>query len=147
MASDNNVIFHSMISSIQKVALYETKTKLYLLGSNDQETRFRLLQIDRTHPNELIIQEYPNEMEARGIRKLVSSWGHYKLTSAYGILGFVRFLEGYYLILVTKRTRIGIVGMHLLYTIMVWHDDYDDDYGTLIEYYYYYGVGYYDDTR
>lgn len=116
--SDNNVIFHSMISSIQKVALYETKTKLYLLGSNDQETRFRLLQIDRTHPNELIIQEHPNEMEARGIRKLVNSWGHCKVTSAYGILGFVRFLEGYYLILVTKRTRIGIIGMHLIYTIM-----------------------------
>lgn len=37
--------------------------------------------------------------------------------SAYGIIGFVKFLEGYYLILVTKRNKIGFIGNHTIYTI------------------------------
>lgn len=91
--------------------------KLHLVGSNNQETRFRILAIDRTRPNALHIEENPNEIEARDIRRIVGSWGNCKKISAYGILGFVRFLESYYLILVTKRTRCAFVGMHLIYTI------------------------------
>lgn len=88
-----------------------------MVGCNTQETRFRILEIDRTHPTELNIVENPNEIGPRDLRKLVGTWGHTKQISAYGILGFVRFLEGYYLILVTKRTRCAVVGMHLIYTI------------------------------
>lgn len=88
-----------------------------MVGSNDRETRFRILTVDRTRPGELHIEENPNEIEAKDIRKLVSSLGHCRKISAYGILGFVRFLEGYYLILVTKRIRCAFVGMHLIYTI------------------------------
>jgi phosphatidylinositol 3,5-bisphosphate 5-phosphatase len=40
-----------------------------------------------------------------------------KTTTAYGILGFVRFLEGYYLLLVSKRRRIGSIGCHHVYGI------------------------------
>lgn len=88
-----------------------------MVGSNDQETKFRVLVIDRTHPNELPIRENPIELDARELRKAVAGWSYEKKISAYGILGFVRFLEGYYLILVTKRTRRAIIGMHLVYTI------------------------------
>lgn len=88
-----------------------------MVGSNDKETRFRILEIDRTVPGELHIHENPDEIEAKDIRRFVASLGHCRKTSAYGILGFVRFLEGYYLILVTKRTRCAFVGMHLIYTI------------------------------
>lgn len=38
-------------------------------------------------------------------------------TSAYGVLGFISFMEGHYLILVTKRTKIAAIGMHIIYTI------------------------------
>lgn len=75
------------------------------------------MEIDRTRTDELCIKENPNEIEAKDIRRFVGSLGHVRKTSAYGILGFVRFLEGYYLILVTKRTRCAFVGMHLIYTI------------------------------
>lgn len=33
------------------------------------------------------------------------------------MLGFICFLEGYYLILVTKRTKCSVVGLHTIYTI------------------------------
>lgn len=90
---------------------------MHLVGSNDQETKFRVLDIDRTKTNELHIRENPCELDARELRKLVNGWGYCKKISAYGILGFVRFLESYYLILVTKRTKRAFIGMHLVYTI------------------------------
>lgn len=31
--------------------------------------------------------------------------------------GFVRFLEGYYIILITKRRKVGIIGHHTVYKI------------------------------
>lgn len=37
--------------------------------------------------------------------------------SAYGVLGFIRFMESYYMILVTKRTKCGIIGKHVIHTI------------------------------
>ncbi|XP_058975883.1 polyphosphoinositide phosphatase-like [Musca domestica] len=113
-----NIIFNPLISAIQKVVLYETRTRLYLVGSNNRETRFRLLTIDRTQHDRLAIDENPNEYNALEIRRFVGSLGGQpKVTSAYGVLGFVRFLEGYYLILVTKRKSCAHLGMHLIYTI------------------------------
>lgn len=38
-------------------------------------------------------------------------------TVAFGIVGFVRFLEGYYIILIVKRRCIGIIGSHCIYKI------------------------------
>ena len=40
-----------------------------------------------------------------------------ELCSAYGILGFIRFLHGYYLMLITKRRRVGMIGSHVIYGI------------------------------
>lgn len=115
--SCKNTTFHPVISSIQKIAVYETKQKLYLVGSNSRESRFRILEIDKTVTDELKIYENPHELEQRDIRKFVNNLRYTKAISAYGILGFVRFLEGYYLILVTKRTRCAVLGMHMIYTI------------------------------
>ncbi|XP_039432088.1 polyphosphoinositide phosphatase [Culex pipiens pallens] len=115
-AMDPSIRFFPLISSIQKVALFETKSKLYLIGSNSRETRFRLLEIDRKKP-ELTIHEDANELEKGDIRKFVQSRSFIRSISAYGVLGFVKFLEGYYLILVTKRTRCAFIGKHIIYTI------------------------------
>lgn len=63
------------------------------------------------------IYEDPNEYDTKDIRKIISTLKFTKSLSAYGIIGFTRFLEGYYLILVTKRHKIGFVGNHTIYTI------------------------------
>jgi hypothetical protein len=39
------------------------------------------------------------------------------ISKAYGILGFVRFLDCYYLTLITKRAKVGNVGGNSIYTI------------------------------
>ncbi|EFN85512.1 SAC domain-containing protein 3 [Harpegnathos saltator] len=181
------VVFHPIISSIQKIALYETKSRFYLMGSNNTLTRFRVLKIDRMEPRELVVvddkREYTQDeikdlvnmidMGNRtragqrnnigGVARVVSAFGIVgnnnkepapstsrseeaeqqesqkplhkptqikfnwknmwqrntfpRLVPAFGLLGFVRFLEGYYIILVTKRRRVAVVGHHTIYKI------------------------------
>ncbi|XP_063228139.1 polyphosphoinositide phosphatase isoform X3 [Bacillus rossius redtenbacheri] len=174
------IIFHPIISSIQKIALYETKARFYLVGSNNKQTRFRVLKIDRTEPRELVVvddgAEYSQEqirdlvtmidvgnrtrvgqrLSSNGVARIVSAFGIVGRTlnpvteevtdevepdteteqskpslwhsvwkrdrfplvvSAYGLLGFVCFLEGYYVILVTKRRRVAVIGHHTIYKI------------------------------
>lgn len=37
--------------------------------------------------------------------------------SSFGIFGFVRFLGGYYLILIKSRRRVALIGSHFIYKI------------------------------
>ena len=37
--------------------------------------------------------------------------------SAFGIFGFVRFLGGYYIILIKSRRRVALIGPHFIYKI------------------------------
>ena len=41
-----------------------------------------------------------------------------RTVSAFGIVGFVRFLEGYYIVLVTKRRKVAMIGLHTIYKVM-----------------------------
>ncbi|CAH0714270.1 unnamed protein product, partial [Brenthis ino] len=125
--SKKNIIFHPIISSIQRIALYETKARFYLIGSNNTQTRFRVLKIDRTDSKELILVDDKVEYNKQEIHQLLNmiglgnrsgrSPGLNKLVSAFGIVGFIRFLEGYYIILVTKRRKIAVIGSHSIYKI------------------------------
>ncbi|KAG7213368.1 hypothetical protein KM043_002662 [Ampulex compressa] len=127
-----NIIFHPIISSIQKIALYETKSRFYLMGSNNTLTRFRVLKIDRMKPKKLVVVDDKREYTQDEIQDLVnkidmgnrtrtgqrnSASGVARVVSAFGIVGFVRFLEGYYIILVTKRRRVAVIGHHTIYKI------------------------------
>jgi hypothetical protein len=40
-----------------------------------------------------------------------------RVNRAYGIIGFVRFLRGYYIVLITSRTRICKIGRHSIYQV------------------------------
>ncbi|CAG9765575.1 unnamed protein product [Ceutorhynchus assimilis] len=125
----NGTIFYPIISSIQKMALYETKSKYYLVGSNNSQTRFRVLKIDRTEPKDLEIHDDKVEYSAEEIRDLVNMIesgnrktsatisGISRYISAFGIVGFIQFLEGYYVILITKRRKVAVIGHHTLYKI------------------------------
>lgn len=101
--------------------------RLFIIGSNNAQTRFRVLKIDRTERDLIVIDdkvEYTQheirDMLTRvevGNRQAKSSSGLNKTISAFGIVGFVRFLEGYYLILITKRRRVAQLGHHVIYKI------------------------------
>ncbi|CAG0881896.1 unnamed protein product [Cyprideis torosa] len=126
---------------VQRMIVYETKMRYYLVGSNLNQRRFRVLKIDRTEPHDLVIVDDKVEYTKDEIRELLkridvgnrprfggsgslhsgsagrNSLGLSKTISAFGIIGFVRFLEGYYILLITKRRKVALIGYHSLYKI------------------------------
>ena len=49
----------------------------------------------------------------------VGGGGLKPVCKAYGVLGFIRFLDCYYLTLITKRAKVGSIGGNSIYTIKV----------------------------
>jgi len=115
------------IKWIQNISVYQTSSRLILVGSNRAENRFRLLQIDRTIQNDLHIFEDDNDYDETEINEKigtlvlkhnnstkVKSVATSSVIKAFGIVGFVKFLEGYYLILLTKIQHVGQISGHSL---------------------------------
>ncbi|KAJ1694472.1 hypothetical protein LUZ63_011170 [Rhynchospora breviuscula] len=113
------------VSSLQKFRLYETRARYYLIGSDKEKKHFRVLKIDRSEPSDLSISEDPVVYTAQEMKSLLqrisegnrSTGGLTFVTKAYGIAGCIKFLESYYLILVTKRSQIGSLCGHAIYAI------------------------------
>lgn len=112
---------------VQRIALYVTHTRYYLVGSNNTQTAFKVLKIDRTE-DELCLIDDRVEYTYQEIRDLiirinlsnrtkVDPSGVTKTVSSFGLLGFVRFLHGYYLILIIKRRKVASVGFHTIFKV------------------------------
>ncbi|XP_015918441.2 polyphosphoinositide phosphatase [Parasteatoda tepidariorum] len=124
-------VAYPIVSLVQKIILYKTKARYYLVGCNNTESKFRVLKIDRTESKELNVVDDKVEYSKREIRDLLnmikcgnrSKQGQKFVSdlkgtiSSFGIVGFIRFLEGYYLILITKRKRVAYIGHHTIYKI------------------------------
>ena len=92
---------------------------------------FRVLKIDRDEGKQLEVSDDKTIYNTREIRDLLTmidvgnrsksgqkiGSGLTKNVSAFGLVGFVRFLEGYYIILITKRRKVGVIGHHTIYKI------------------------------
>ncbi|XP_014670628.1 PREDICTED: polyphosphoinositide phosphatase-like isoform X2 [Priapulus caudatus] len=139
MAAPVAVKIYPIINTIQKMVLYETRavsvpSRFYVVGSNNTETQFHVLKIDRTEPRGLHITEdkavYNKDeigdlllmidvgnQTKPGQKQTAASSGLCVACCAFGIVGFVKFLEGYYIILITKRRKVGIIGHHTVYKI------------------------------
>ncbi|CDO53352.1 similar to Saccharomyces cerevisiae YNL325C FIG4 Phosphatidylinositol 3,5-bisphosphate (PtdIns[3,5]P) phosphatase [Geotrichum candidum] len=111
---------------LQKFTLYETKTHFYIVGSNARETRFRILEIDLAKSQEtLSIKEIGGAYNRLEVMELLgnledqtkTSGGLTKRLTAWGIMGFIRFTEGYYILMITKRSCVALLGGHYVYHI------------------------------
>ncbi|KAJ8654833.1 hypothetical protein O0I10_009557 [Lichtheimia ornata] len=112
-----------VMSSFQ---LYETKTRYYLVGTNQSRQRYRVLQIHRTNPKELTVIEDEavyTENEKTWLLKMIED-GNLAVGGLqpvpmriYGIVGFIRFTEGWYMIFITKRKQVALLGGHYVYHI------------------------------
>ncbi|RDX94631.1 Phosphoinositide phosphatase SAC2, partial [Mucuna pruriens] len=110
---------------MQKFRLYETRSKFYMIGRDKNRTFWRVLKIDRLEPSDLNIIEDStvySEIECcdllRRIHEGNKSTGGLKfVTTCYGIIGFIKFLEPYYMLLITKRRKIGTICGHTIYAI------------------------------
>ncbi|CAB4378561.1 unnamed protein product [Rhizophagus irregularis] len=110
---------------LNKFTLYETKTNYYMVGSNQSDSRFRILKIDRSTPTELTVIEDDIIYSKQEINDILTaleegnrvSGGLNKVITAYGIVGFIKFTEGYYISLITKRSAVALIGGHYIYHI------------------------------
>ncbi|KAM3162296.1 Polyphosphoinositide phosphatase [Lachancea thermotolerans] len=109
---------------LSKYTIYETKDRIYIVGSNKRETMFRILEIDLTVPeNELAVLEDNVFFTRSEIMNVLAALedandeGLHKRLTVYGLLGFIRFTECYYLVVITKLSQVAVLGGHCIYHI------------------------------
>ena len=114
------------ICKMHRFSLYETSTRFYLVGGDIVDKKFRILKIDRTSDAaKLSITEDDIVYTKKEMNQILNavddgnnvSGGLRLRNSTWGILGFVRFTGAYYMMLVTKRSQVAIVGGHYIYQV------------------------------
>lgn len=109
---------------LSKYTIYETKDRMYVVGSNKRETMFRILEIDLSlPPDELSVLEdnvffTRNEiMNVLSRLEETSEDGLQKKLTVFGLLGFIRFTSCYYLVTITKFSQVAVIGGHSIFHI------------------------------
>jgi phosphatidylinositol 3,5-bisphosphate 5-phosphatase len=114
------------VCKMHKYSFYETATRYYVVGGDLMDRRFRILKIDRTsEPGDLSITEDGMVYTKEEMNQLLNaiddgnkSTGGLKLKcSTWGLLGFIRFTGPYYLLLITKKSQVAMIGGHYIYQI------------------------------
>ncbi|UYV76305.1 FIG4 [Cordylochernes scorpioides] len=96
----SHVQVHPLFRTMQKMALYETKTRFYIIGSNNTQTKFRVLKIDRTEPHELVVVDDQIEYSSKQMKDMLNTihagnkntslkstgTGFVRIVSAFGIV-------------------------------------------------------------
>lgn len=114
------------ISKMHKFSLYETSTRYYMVGMDMLDRRFRVLKIDRTsESDDLTVSEDDRVYTKKEMNQLLdavddgnkSSGGLKLRCSSWGLLGFIKFTGPYYMLLITKRSQVAMIGGHYIYQI------------------------------
>ena len=114
------------VCKMQKFSLYETATRYYLVGADAVDKRFRILKIDRTSDvgtlniaeDEIVYTKKEMGQLLNAVDDGNKSTGGMKLRcSTWGLLGFIRFTGAYYMLLITKRSQVCMVGGHFVYSV------------------------------
>lgn len=111
-----------LAAKFEKINVYETLTFFYLIGSDANEKYFRVLKFDRTVVKPLSLSdicfEDPINYDKQDLTEMLdmvdtgnkSNGGLIKLTTACGIVGLVKFLDCYYLTVITQKKKVGTIG-------------------------------------
>ena len=112
------------LTTYQSFVLYETRAKHYLVATDNVGSNARILKFDRSDNSRngpLSVQEDGSALTCDQVEKLKQTLrgaGASELVRAVGVIGFVQFLEGWYVLFCTKRREIGVVGRHIIYKIV-----------------------------
>ncbi len=114
------------ICQMHRFSLYETASRYYLVGGDVVDRKFRILKIDRTADSgDLSIAEDDIMYTKKEMNQLLNTVddgnkasGGLKLKcSTWGLLGFIRFTGAYYMLVITKRSQVAMIGGHYIYQI------------------------------
>ncbi|KAK5121437.1 hypothetical protein LTR85_005270 [Meristemomyces frigidus] len=109
-----------------KFTLYETNARYWITGADITDRYFRLLRIDRTSPpGQIMLFEDETIYERREMNEVLASIHEGNRTTGglrlkynfWGLLGFIRFTEAYYMLIITKRQQTATIGGHYVYQI------------------------------
>ncbi|KDR74148.1 hypothetical protein GALMADRAFT_71417 [Galerina marginata CBS 339.88] len=109
--------------AFNKFILYENRLRFYIIASNASDSRHRIIKVDRTTHEELNIVEDEVEYTGKQMSAMLkmlddgnrASGGLGKARLFFGIAGFIRFTAGWYMILVSKRSVVALLGGHYLF--------------------------------
>ncbi|XP_022146568.1 phosphoinositide phosphatase SAC2 isoform X2 [Momordica charantia] len=110
---------------LQKFRLYETRSNFYMIGRDKNRTFWRVLKISRLEPSDLNILEDSTtytDNECFDLLKRIHegnklTGGLKFVTTCYGIVGIIKFLGPHYMLLITRRRKIGTICGHAIYAI------------------------------
>ncbi|KAL8831447.1 MAG: hypothetical protein Q9191_000858 [Dirinaria sp. TL-2023a] len=114
------------ICKMHKFSLYETASRYYLVGGDITDRKYRILKIERNADvEELSVTEDDIVYTKKEMNQLLNAVddgnkasGGLKLKcSTWGLLGFIRFTGAYYMLLITKRSQVAMIGGHYIYQI------------------------------
>ncbi|KAK4215665.1 Polyphosphoinositide phosphatase [Rhypophila decipiens] len=116
-----------LVHKMHKFSLYETASRFYIVGGDVTEKRYRILKIDRTgdDTSELSITDDKTIYSQKDMNQLLDTiddgnkgTGGLKLRcTTWGLLGFVKFTGPYYMMLITKKSTVAMIGGHYIYQI------------------------------
>ncbi|PCH43055.1 hypothetical protein WOLCODRAFT_74198 [Wolfiporia cocos MD-104 SS10] len=117
---------HSDIDSslvFNKFILYENRLRFFIVASNTSDSRHRIIKIDRTSQDELEVVEdeavYSGKQMSAMLKMLEDGnkgcGGLGKAKVFFGIAGFVKFTAGWYMIVISKRSVVALLGGHYIY--------------------------------
>ncbi|KAI0920428.1 hypothetical protein AcV5_010162 [Taiwanofungus camphoratus] len=106
-----------------KFILYENRLRFYIVASNTSDSRHRIIKIDRTSQDELEVVEdeavYSGKQMSAMLKMLEDGnkgcGGLGKARVFFGIAGFVQFTAGWYMIVISKRSVVALLGGHYIY--------------------------------
>ncbi|KAL2932993.1 Phosphoinositide phosphatase SAC1 [Bienertia sinuspersici] len=90
-----------------------------MTGRDVNEKHWKVLKISRSEPSELKIKEKSRTYSSEECKRLVDSIQGLKCVvfDCYGILGFIKSLHTYYILLITKRREVGKICGHPIYAV------------------------------
>ncbi|KAI0063033.1 hypothetical protein BV25DRAFT_1803057 [Artomyces pyxidatus] len=106
-----------------KFITYENRLRFYIVASNTSDSLHRIVKIDRTSQDELVVIEDEAVYTGRQMTAMLkmledgnkASGGLGKPKVFFGLVGFMKFTAGWYMLLITKRSVVALLGGHYLY--------------------------------
>lgn len=111
---------------LQHFTIYNSTSTMYIVGSNARRNLYRIIEImsDEDGAGKPVIIEDKSFFYTRhdmvellaGLNETTEG-GIHKVAHAVGLVGLIRFTQGYYLSVVTKSSQVAVLGGHYIYHI------------------------------